>query len=85
MVNELKKSSKYYYLYGAEAEVRTIASKQGNSYIVSIFACCREQYNKLRHSGCYGGTKEEAQLAYDAEVGEQMATNLIKSKEDQDF
>ena len=85
MVNELNKRDKFYYLYGAEAEVRLWASKHSNSYLVCIFACCREQYNKLRHSGCYGGTKEEAQLSYDAEVDQQMTADLIKSKEDQDF
>ena len=37
---------------------------------MSFFACCRELYNVTRHSGCYGGTQEDAQKKFDAEEEE---------------
>ena len=64
MVNELNQKTRYYHLYAAEHELRLWATRHGNCYLVGIFACCREMYNKLRHSGCYGGTQEEVTKAY---------------------
>ena len=64
MVNDFNKRTQYYHLYGAEHELRLWSTKHTNSYMVAIFACCREMHNKLRHSGCYGGTETEALEAY---------------------
>ena len=81
MVNELNRRTKYYHLYGAEHELRLWASKHRNVYLVCIFACCREPYNKLRHSGCYGGSQQEALLAYEEDLKQEIAQDLIQSEE----
>ena len=40
-------------------------------------------YNKLRHSGCYGGTQEEVTQAYQAELRKKVAENFTFSSEEQ--
>ena len=83
MCNELDKRTRYYRLYGAEHELRLWATKHHNSFLVGIFACCREIYHKLRHSGCYGGTKEEALQAYQEESEQKTAEDLAESTENE--
>ena len=31
---------------------------------MSVYACCREQFNSSKHSGHVGGTKEEAKAQF---------------------
>ena len=40
-------------------------------------------FNKLRHSGCYGGTEQEALQAYQEEIEQKIAEDLAKSAKDQ--
>ena len=47
---------------------RTLAEDYPNTYSIIVFACCRELYDLTRHSGCFGGTREEAELAYNKEM-----------------
>ena len=85
MVNEFDVSSRYYHLYGAEAEMRHWAARFSNSYLVCIFACCREIFNKFRHSGCYGGSQQEAKQAYKEEFELNLTNDLNQSTENQIF
>ena len=79
--NEFDKKTRYYHLYGAEHELRLWSSKHSNSYLIGIFACCREIFNKLRHSGCYGGTEKEALQAHAEKLNKKYRDELIKSTE----
>ena len=56
---------------------RSLAEMYPNTYSIIVFACCRELYDLTRHSGCFGGTREEAKLAYDKKMSQ------IKSDTDQ--
>ena len=49
---------------------RILAEDYPNTYSIIVFACCRELYDMTRHSGCFGGTKEEAKLAYDKKMNQ---------------
>ena len=40
------------------------------SYHISFFACCREIYDPSNHTGCAGGTREEAVAYFEAEAQE---------------
>ena len=37
-----------------------MAKKFSNTYLVGIFACCRELFSATKHCGYFGGTKQEA-------------------------
>ena len=52
LVNELNQMKGFYKFYGAEENMRTAARSFSNSYIVGIFACCREIFLVTQHSGC---------------------------------
>ena len=60
VINAFDKNSRFYRLWPVENDIRNWTEKYSNSYIVSFFACCRELHNVTRHSGCYGGTSDEA-------------------------
>ena len=49
---------------------RILAEDYPNTYSIIVFACCRELYDLTRHSGCFGGTREEAKLAYDKKMSQ---------------
>ena len=36
----------------AEKKIRAMAKRNKNSYLLSIFACCREIYRVLKHCDC---------------------------------
>ena len=42
-----------------ESDIRALTGKNSNLYWVVVFACCRELYDRTKHSGCIG--LEEAQ------------------------
>ena len=46
--------------------IRTLASLFPNSYHLGFFACCREVHDPSRHSGCFGGTYQEAVVHFSA-------------------
>ena len=60
VVNEFDKKTQYYKIWKVEAMIRLFAKLFPNSYHLSFFACCREVYDPFRHTGCVGGTQEEA-------------------------
>ena len=61
LVNEFSNNTKFYKVWPAEADIRKLASTYSNSYCIAFFACCREVYNAESHSGCIGGSIEDAE------------------------
>ena len=51
--------------------IRVFARLFPNSYHIGFFACCREVYDPFRHTGCVGGTNEEAVAQFEAMEVEQ--------------
>ena len=45
MLNETDKLNPLFKLYPAEGRIRWITSQFTNTYIVGVYACCREVYN----------------------------------------
>ena len=60
VVNEFDKKTEFYKIWKIEALIRYFAKTYPNSYHLAIFACCREVYDPFRHTGCVGGSYEEA-------------------------
>ena len=60
VVNAFDKSTTFYKLYNAEGDFRDIAKKFKNSYIIAFYACCREVFDKSRHSGLFEGSYDQA-------------------------
>ena len=52
VVNEYDKHSKFYKMYSAEAAIRSLAERNSNSYMVTVFACCRQIYKETLMTGC---------------------------------
>ena len=46
LCNEYDKDSKFYGMYNVENNLRTAAELYRNIYIVSLFACCRQNYDR---------------------------------------
>ena len=46
LCNKLNKKTGFYQFYQAEASIRALASSYRNIYVVSLFACCRQKYDK---------------------------------------
>ena len=85
LLNQFDKSKNYYKMWPIEFDARFIARKYPNSYIITLFACCRELYEPARHKGGFGGTISEAKAYFeklDAEV--QMAIDR-QSREDSEI
>ena len=59
LLNEYMKKDQFYRMFRAEAIIRMQASQYPNSYIIGIFACCRQLYNQNRMTGMI--SKEEAE------------------------
>ena len=51
VINEYDPEKEFYKLYGAEYKVRYWAENFPNSYIISIFACCRQLWDDIKMSG----------------------------------
>ena len=51
LLNEFDKRSGFYKMKKVEAKLRSLAETFPNSYVVGIFACCRQYYNpeKMRN------------------------------------
>ena len=60
VVNEFDEKTGFYKIWKAEAMIRVLARLFPNSYHLGFFACCREVHDPFRHTGCVGGTYEEA-------------------------
>ena len=58
LYNEYDPRNKFYKILMAEAKLRGWAEIYPNSYIIGIFACCRQLYDQPTMSGFY--SKAEA-------------------------
>ena len=59
LFNEFDESEKFYKRLKAECSLRSIAETYANSYIIAVFACCRQLYDPTWMTGlCL--SKEEA-------------------------
>ena len=50
-MNEYDESTRFYKLFKAEAKLRAWASIFPNAYLITIFACCRQIYQKDEMEG----------------------------------
>ena len=61
VLNEYNKRQEFYKLFTAEKKIRCIATGMKNSYLLSIFACCRELFKLDKHCRCiFAESKKEA-------------------------
>ena len=51
VMNEYDESTRFYKLFKAENKLRTWALIFPNAYLISIFACCRQIYEKEKMEG----------------------------------
>ena len=59
------KAREFYDWWSIEYEIRSKAAKFKNVYIAALFGCCREIYNKQKHSGYVGGTLLQGLVQFD--------------------
>ena len=57
VVNEFDKRTGHYKKWNVEHDIRLIAERNRNVYVMGLFACCREIFNAQRHTGYFGGTE----------------------------
>ena len=50
-MNEFDEKTSFYKLYKAETKLRSWASTLQNAYLIGIFACCRQIYQKEEMEG----------------------------------
>ena len=60
VLNEFDKTKSWYKLWPIEDDCRDIAKKYTNSYVLALFACCREIYSATKHCDGCGGPEERA-------------------------
>ena len=60
VINSLNKREGYYHRMNAEQDIRDIAKKNSNTYVLGLFACCREIFRTNRHCGLSGPTRQDA-------------------------
>ena len=51
LVNEFDSKKGFYKIFGVEENIRMLAQKYPNAYLVVIYACCREIFMVAHHSG----------------------------------
>ena len=51
LVNEFDSAKGFYKIFGVEENIRLLAKKYPNAYLVVIYACCREIFMVAHHSG----------------------------------
>ena len=51
LVNEFDSAKGFYKIFGVEENIRLLAQKYPNAYLVVIYACCREIFMVAHHSG----------------------------------
>ena len=59
VLNQFNKHDQWYKLLAVEIDIRSLSKNCKNSYLVSIFACCRENFSKAIHSGCFEAENQE--------------------------
>ena len=60
LCNELNDKTRFYKFFNAEALMRDIASKCENTWIMVLFACCRQKYIANMSDKCISFGPEEA-------------------------
>ncbi len=60
MVNEFEPKKGFYKLFNAEEKVRLMATLNKNSYMITIFACCRQLYDGQKMQGYF--SREQIEL-----------------------
>ena len=64
LINQLNTRTSFYEWWAAESDIRRFAEKFPNTYLVAIFACCREIFRPATHCGFVGGPKDKAYEHY---------------------
>ena len=70
VINDWEKSTTFYKMWPAEADIRDGAKKYSNGYFIGFFACCREIFNPKRHRDLIGGTEIQANVDFATRVRE---------------
>ena len=52
VINEFDRFTKFYRTYKVESAISALAAKNPNSYMITIFACCRQLHNEKSMTGC---------------------------------
>ena len=56
LLNQFDKDTQYYKQWNIEKDCRDMAKRYKNSYIMAVFACCRELFQPTSHNGGFGGS-----------------------------
>ena len=59
LLNQFNKQDQWYKLIEVEMDIRRLSKRCKNSYLVSVFACCRENFTKALHTGCVEADNQE--------------------------
>ena len=83
LINEYDKSNKFYKMFMCEAIIRGLASRYQNSYMITIFACCRQIYRQSEMTNCISeemlkSIKEEETKALEQSQNEKFLNELIE-------
>ena len=79
LYNEFDARDKFYRLLRAEAKLRTFAEIYPNSYIISIFACCRQMHDPTWMKGqCLSIDEYKQMIAENEEVVKAIHEKLIR-------
>ena len=81
LLNEYKKETGFYKLWGIEGDVRTIAKNNPNSYQICLFACCREVLMPAVHGGGFRSRHECAMDKMNKLVVKGILARLKNSRE----
>ena len=57
VLNQFDAKNEFYQLHFIEDDIRCTSAIYQNSYLVAIFACHYETYNKNMHSFCFAASK----------------------------
>ena len=82
LYNEFDNNQKFYRLLRAEAKLRTFAEIYPNSYIISIFACCRQMYDPSWMKGeCLSKDEYLRMMSESEEIVKAIHARLLSQKE----
>ena len=73
LLNQLDKKAGFYVMHSVELKIRALSKTCLNSYIVAIFACCRQNFSPKKHCGFLGRAVAETQLK-----GRDLHENMIE-------
>ena len=76
LLNQLDKKAGFYVMHSVELKIRALSKTCLNSYIVAIFACCRQNFSPKKHCGFLGRAVAETQLK-----GRDLHENMIEFHE----